>query len=147
MVKPLLSKHVTKFLNTRHYQSWRVVFCTMVLVAKIRLFLHSTNYSFCYPLYYTSDIIFIPPPQLPLIPLPPLPLFHFRHHPPSTAHKSTSSTSASRHRRHRLTDIDDVDLEGVEQRGKEDVPLPHLHLRRYHNFPNGSSVITTTTFY
>ena len=26
MVKPLLSKHVTKFPNTRHYQSWRVVF-------------------------------------------------------------------------------------------------------------------------
>jgi len=26
LVKPLLSKHVTKFPNTRHYQSWRVVF-------------------------------------------------------------------------------------------------------------------------
>ena len=142
MVKPLLSKHVTKFLNTRHYQSWRVVFCTMVLVAKIRLFLHSTNYSFCYSLYYTSDIIFIPPPPLPFIPLPRLPLFHFHHHPysastttliplspPPSLHspkidvvdigKSTSTTSVNRRRRRRFR--------GSGTKGKEDVPLPQLH--------------------
>ena len=91
---------------------------------------------FVIPLYYTSDIIFIPPPPLPFIPLPRLPLFRFRHHPPSTAPKSMSSTSASRHRRHRLTDVDDVDLEGVEQRGKR--------MCRYRTYIYVAAIITPT---
>ena len=74
-----------------------------------------------------------------LIPLSPPPSLHSPKIDVVDIGKSTSTTSVNRRRRRRFR--------GCGTKGKEDVPLPHLHLRRYHNFPNGSSVITTTTFY
>ena len=74
-----------------------------------------------------------------LIPLPPLPSLHSPKIDVVDIGKSTSTTSVNRRRRRRFR--------GCWTKGKEDMPLPHLHLRRCHNYPNGSSVITTTTFY
>ena len=108
--------------------SFHQLFLLLSFVLYIRHHLYSTSTTSLYSASTTT-----------LIPLPPPPSLHSPKIDVVDIGKSTSTTSVNRRRRRRFR--------GWGTKGKEDVPLPHLYLRRYHNFPNGSSVITTTTFY
>ena len=108
--------------------SFHQLFLLLSFVLYIRHHLYSTSTTSLYSTSSTS-----------LIPLSPPPSFHCPKIDVVDIGKSTSTTSVNRRRRRRFR--------GCGTKGKEDVPLPQLHLRRCHNYPNGSSVITTTTFH
>ena len=108
--------------------SFHQLFLLLSFVLYIRHHLYSTSTTSLYSTSSTS-----------LIPFPPPPSFHNPRIDVVDIGKSTSTTSVNRRRRRRFR--------GCGTKGNEEMLLPQLRLTRHHNFPNGSSVITTTTFH
>ena len=110
--------------------SFHQLFLLLFFVLYIRHHLYSTSTT---SLYSTSTTSLYSTSSTSLIPLPPLPSLHSPKIDVVDIGKSTSTTSVNRHRRRRFR--------GCGTRGKEDVPLPHLYLRRCQNHHDDNSAI------
>ncbi len=102
--------------------SFHQLFLLLSFVLYIRHHLYSTSTTSLYSTSSTS-----------LIPLSLPPSFHCPKIDVVDIGKSTSTTSVNRRRRRRFR--------GCGTKGKEDVPLPHLHLRRCQNHHDDNSAI------
>ena len=110
--------------------SFHQLFLLLFFVLYIRHHLYSTSTT---SLYSTSSTSLYSTSSTSLIPLPPPPSLHSPKIDVVDIGKSTSTTSVNRRRRRRFR--------GCGTKGKEDVPLPQLHLRRYQNRHDDNSAI------